>query len=127
MSEKKSIVLIVDDSASILAVLSHILLPHYTVKAATNGEKALKIAQTSPQPELILLDVVMPGLSGFQVCEALRSSDLTRMIPVIFLTGSVTDEDVQQANRLGALGIYTKPVNPQQILDAVAKAVPAQP
>jgi putative two-component system response regulator len=79
-------ILIVDDSPENLSILSDLLQPFYQVRAATSGQKALKIASTPPQPDLILLDVMMPGMDGHQVFERLRKDSATCDIPVIFLT-----------------------------------------
>lgn len=127
MSGDRSVVLIVDDAPEVLDLLRQILSPHYAVKVALNGEKALKIAQGSPGPNVIVLDVFMPNMSGYEVCESLRLQESTRSIPVIFLTGTVEDADVQRAEKLGAWGIHTKPPNPEQLLEAVASAIAGRP
>jgi len=79
-------ILIVDDETSNLKILSFILSPEYTVYTARDGQTALGIAEES-QPGLILLDIIMPGMDGFEVLRALRASDKTRQIPVVFITG----------------------------------------
>ena len=92
------IVLIVDDAVENLQVLSGLLKDKYRVKIAKNGEKALELANASEKPNLILLDVVMPGMSGFEVCAQLKSDESTKNIPVIFITAlnEATDEKASQ-------------------------------
>ena len=112
MNEVKSTVLIVDDTPTNIQLLNSMLREQYKVKAATNGEKALKIARTEPQPDIILLDIMMPEMDGYEVCRRLKSSALTAAIPVIFITAKTGVEDEQQGFSLGAVDYITKPFNP---------------
>ena len=112
MNDVQSIVLVVDDTATNIQLLNGILREHYKVKAATNGEKALKIARTEPLPDIILLDIMMPEMDGYEVCRQLKSSSLTAPIPVIFITAKSEVEDEQQGFALGAVDYITKPFNP---------------
>ena len=112
MNDVQSIVLVVDDTATNIQLLNGILREHYKVKAATNGEKALKIARTEPLPDIILLDIMMPEMDGYEVCRRLKSSSLTAPIPVIFITAKSEVEDEQQGFALGAVDYITKPFNP---------------
>jgi putative two-component system response regulator len=89
-----------------------ILRGDYRVLAATGGEQALKIARGDPPPDLILLDVMMPGMSGHEVCERLKSESSTRKIPVIFVTAMNQVEDETKGFALGAVDYITKPVSP---------------
>ena len=84
--------LIVDDVVENLTLLDVLLRPHYQISVATNGAKALSIAAGEPRPDLILLDVVMPGMDGYQVFEHLRADPATRGIPVIFVTAMNSPE-----------------------------------
>ncbi|RYF60365.1 MAG: response regulator, partial [Comamonadaceae bacterium] len=79
-------VLVVDDTPDNLTLMGSLLREHYLVKVANHGEKALKIAQSSTPPDLILLDIMMPEIDGYEVCRRLKASPATRDIPVIFLT-----------------------------------------
>ena len=98
MSEITTI-LVVDDIPENIQVLQEVLKSSYKVKAATSGEKALELIEKDP-PDLILLDVMMPGMSGHEVCEILKSQAKTKDIPIIF--GILTTENVQQAqDRVG--------------------------
>lgn len=109
MREKKDFtILIVDDQRSNIVVLSNILRPSYTVIAAKDGPAAIEIAKTM-KPDLILLDIVMPGMSGFEVLTELKNSDDTMHIPVIFVTGMDSDESEAKGLRLGAVDYITKP------------------
>lgn len=116
----KATVLVVDDTPDNLSLMSGLLKDLYKVKVANNGEKALKIVQSHPQPDLILLDIMMPGLSGYEVCEILKADPATRHIPIIFLTAMTATDDEKKGLELGAVDFITKPVNPPIVLARVA-------
>ena len=103
-------ILIVDDSPENLSVLSELLQPDYRVRAATSGQKALRIAATPPRPDLILLDVMMPGMDGHQVFRQLRADPGSRDIPVIFVTAMDSTEAQMQGLEAGAVDYITKPI-----------------
>lgn len=105
-------ILVVDDTPSNITVLMEILRGDYRVLAATGGAQALKIARADPPPDLILLDVMMPGMSGHEVCEQLKADSVTRKIPVIFVTAMNQVEDETKGFALGAVDYITKPVSP---------------
>src|SRR6478735_788345 len=105
-------ILVVDDTPNNIAVLTEILRGDYRVLAAINGEQALKIARGDSPPDLILLDVMMPGMSGHEVCQRLKAESSTRKIPVIFVTAMNQVEDEAQGFALGAVDYITKPVSP---------------
>ena len=108
---KKQTILIVDDSPENIAMLSAILGKEYTVKVALNGEKALEIA-LAPQgpPDLVLLDVMMPGMSGYEVCQRLKGNALTRRVPVIFVSALGETVDESKGFEAGGVDYITKPV-----------------
>ena len=110
MKEKKPVIMIVDDVATNVQALASILKDDYTLKVATNGQTALKLSVQEPIPDLILLDVQMPGMSGFDVCKILKSKDNTKDIPVIFVTGNVSDGSEELGLKLGAVDYITKPI-----------------
>ncbi len=112
-------ILVVDDTPDNIDVLSGLLRPAYRVKAATSGERALQIARAQPHPDLILLDIMMPGMDGYQVCETLKSDPRTRHIPVIFVTARSEVEDEARGLALGAVDYITKPVSPPIVLARV--------
>ena len=112
-------ILIVDDSPENLTVLSELLQPLYLVRAATSGQKALRIAGTVPRPDLILLDVMMPGMDGYQVFERLRADPVTCDIPVIFVTSMDSTEAEMQGLEAGAVDYITKPIVPPIVLARV--------
>jgi PleD family two-component response regulator len=105
-------ILVVDDVVDNIQVISDILRKDYKVGAATSGEKALKICAAEPQPDLLLLDVMMPEMNGFEVCKRLKANPLTQHISVIFLTALDQTQDLVRGFELGALDYITKPVNP---------------
>ena len=117
---RKPTVLVVDDTPDNLSLMSGLLKDHYKVKVANNGEKAIKIAQAAEQPDLILLDIMMPGLSGYEVCEILKKDPATRDIPIIFLTAMTATDDEKKGLELGAVDFITKPVNPPIVMARVA-------
>nr|CRH05694.1 Putative Response regulator receiver modulated metal dependent phosphohydrolase [Candidatus Magnetococcus massalia] len=108
----KPIILIVDDTPENLDVLGGILRKTYKVKAALNGEKALRIASMDPKPDMILLDVMMPEMDGYEVCERLKGDPGTKDIPVIFVTAKTETEDERRGLELGAVDYITKPISP---------------
>lgn len=115
----KATVLVVDDTPDNLALMSGLLKDRYRVKVANGGEKALRIARSGQAPDLILLDVMMPGMDGYQVCSALKSAPETRDIPVIFLTAKSQVEDEQRGLECGATDYITKPISPPIVLARV--------
>ncbi len=112
-------VLVVDDTPDNLALMSELLRGRYRVKIANNGEKALRIANTAPHPDLILLDVMMPGMDGYEVCERLRAEAATRDVPVIFLTAKSDVADEMRGLALGAVDYITKPISPPIVMARV--------
>src|SRR6516162_9828360 len=116
-NELKKIVLLVDDAPSNIQVVNSILKDLYRIRIATNGPKALELVKVAPPPDLILLDVTMPGMDGFEVCRRLKTDSETRDIPVIFLTGQTEIEDETHGFDVGAVDYIHKPFSP-----AVVKA-----
>ncbi len=112
-------ILVVDDTPANLSLMTGLLKDEYKVKAATNGEKALKIAETQPQPDLILLDIMMPEMDGYEVCQRLQANPATRRIPIIFLTAKTAVEDEQHGLEVGAVDYITKPISPPIVLARV--------
>ncbi len=116
MSENKALVLVVDDTPDTLALLHDSLeKADYTVLVATNGTSALKIC-TELSPDIVLLDAVMPGLDGFEVCQILKDDLTTRHIPVIFMTGLTDTEHVVAGFSAGGTDYVTKPLNPSEVI-----------
>lgn len=112
-------ILIVDDTPENLAVLGDLLQPSYRVRAANSGPRAIQIAGSDPRPDLILLDLMMPGMDGFEVLERLRRDPVTASIPVIFVTALSATEDEQWGLGLGAVDYITKPFRPAIVLARV--------
>jgi putative two-component system response regulator len=119
-SGDKPTILVVDDTPDNLTLVSNLLKKDYRVRVAINGEKALKIAFSDTPPDLILLDVMMPVMDGYEVCQQLRNSSLTAHIPIIFLTAKSEVEDERKGLSLGASDYITKPISPP-ILEARVK------
>lgn len=115
----KPTLLVVDDSPDNLTLLNELLKDDYKVKLANSGEKALKLAQSGKLPDLILLDIMMPVMDGFEVCRQLMLSPATWHIPVIFLTAKVSVEDEKRGFDLGAVDYITKPISPPIVMARV--------
>ncbi|MFA7280347.1 MAG: two-component system response regulator [Sterolibacterium sp.] len=116
---EKATVLVVDDTPDNLSLMSGLLKDLYKVKVANNGEKALKIVRGDSPPDLILLDIMMPGLSGYDVCKELKDDAATRDIPIIFLTAMSGTEDEKKGLEMGAADYITKPISPPIVLARV--------
>ncbi len=113
----RKLVLVVDDAPANLQIAHSILKEDFKVRVATSGAKALELAKADPQPDLILLDVDMSEMNGFEVCAILKSTPETRDIPVIFLTRKTDVEDETKGFEMGAVDYIHKPFSP-----AVVKA-----
>jgi putative two-component system response regulator len=110
-TRRDATVLVVDDTPQNLALMRDLLQEHYQVKLAPNGARALRIATATP-PDLILLDIMMPDMDGYEVCRQLKAQPLTRDIPVIFLTARSEHDDEQMGLDLGAVDYIIKPISP---------------
>ncbi|MBF0472152.1 MAG: two-component system response regulator [Nitrospirae bacterium] len=115
----KQTILVVDDMPDNIELLTEVLNPYYRTKIATNGEKALKIAFSSSKPDLILLDIMMPGISGYDVCQKLKDNPDTRNVPVIFVTAMNEVTDEKKGLEMGAVDYITKPISPAIVLARV--------
>ncbi|WP_426077142.1 response regulator [Janthinobacterium sp. PSPC3-1] len=112
----KPTILVVDDTPDNIDLLRAVLEDDYRTKIAVNGERALKIAAGGDQPDLILLDIMMPGMSGYDVCRALKADPATANIPVIFVTAMSEVADEQLGLALGAVDYITKPISAPLVL-----------
>ena len=112
----KPTILVVDDTPDNIDLLRAVLEDDYRTKIAVNGERALKIAAGADQPDLILLDIMMPGMSGYDVCRALKADPATANIPVIFVTAMSEVADEQLGLALGAVDYITKPISAPLVL-----------
>ncbi|MBW1750072.1 MAG: SpoIIE family protein phosphatase [Deltaproteobacteria bacterium] len=110
--EKQQTILIVDDERININVLAELLKPKYKILAALNGTQALKAARSANPPDLVLLDIMMPEMDGYEVCRQLKSDDTTKDIPVIFVTAMGQVEDETKGLELGAIDYLTKPISP---------------
>jgi adenylate cyclase len=119
-------VLIVDDTPTNIGVISGVLKDLYRTKVATNGEKALVLATASEKPDLILLDVMMPGMDGYEVCRRLKANPVTRDIPVIFLTAKTDIVDEENGFEVGAADYIHKPFSAPLVLARVKNQLALQ-
>lgn len=115
----KPTILVVDDTLDNLTLMSRLLMDDYKVKVANSGERALKIVQSDSPPDLILLDIMMPEMDGYEVCQHLKAGVKTRDIPVIFLTAKTEVADETHGLELGAVDYITKPISPPIVLARV--------
>ena len=115
----KQCVLVVDDSPENIDLLSEILRDDYRVRVATSGEKALKIVYSDEPPDLILLDIMMPGISGLEICRRLKANPDRRRIPIIFVTAMSSTEDERRGLEIGAVDYITKPISPPIVMARV--------
>ena len=122
MNSDKPVLLVVDDTPASVDLLHAMLRDDFQIKVATNGERAVAVAQKEPRPAIILLDVMMPGVDGYEACRRLKENADTALIPVIFITAKTDVEDEQKGLSLGAVDYITKPFNP----DLVKARVEAQ-
>jgi putative two-component system response regulator len=120
MSDKA--ILVVDDVKENLDIIVALISPHYKVKAAPNGKVALKISKKTI-PDLILLDIVMPGMDGYEVLGELRALSTTASIPVVFVSSNDNADERQKGMDLGASGYLTKPVDPAALLDICRRII----
>ncbi|SFC11642.1 response regulator [Pseudoalteromonas denitrificans] len=111
--QEKPVILVVDDVPDIIHVIADVLRKDYKVKGVVSGEKALKICQSKSQPDLILLDIMMPGMDGLELCKIIKTDPLTQHITIIFLTALNQPEKVVEGLSLGAVDYITKPINPK--------------
>jgi len=118
--EERPRVLVVDDTPENLQLMHALLKESYRVLLANGGAAALRLARLEPRPDLILLDIMMPELNGYTVCEALKADPETAPIPVIFLTARGEVEDEEMGFRSGCVDYITKPVSPPTLLARVA-------
>ena len=119
MDARQPTILIVDDTPENLSVLGELLQPTFRVRAANSGRRALQIARAEPTPDLILLDVMMPEMDGYQVLAELKAADRTRRIPVIFVTAMDGTDDEERGLDMGAVDYITKPIRPSIVLARV--------
>lgn len=112
MAEYVPTILIVDDMSANIAILSDLLQGSYKIKVAKNGQRAIDIANSKEKPDLILLDIEMPQMSGYDVCKILKGSTETRNIPIIFVTAKDDVTDEEYGLNLGAIDYIRKPFHP---------------
>lgn len=120
MNEERLTILIVDDAAENLDILKALLEDDYKIKAAASGEIALKITRSSSPPDLVLLDVVMPGLNGIQVYQELKKDSATAAIPIVFITGASKDESMFEVLEDEAIKLQ-KPINIKELIETINK------
>lgn len=124
VSEEGKTILVVDDTETNIDILVEILGDDYDVSVAMDGESALEIVDEEP-PDLVLLDIMMPGMDGYEVCRRLKANEKTRDIPVIFVTAKEEIDEKMDGYDVGASDCITKPVDPDFIKEIVKKYLPS--
>jgi putative two-component system response regulator len=125
MSDNRPTILIVDDTPANIHILVNILSSDYRTRIATNGEAGLKLAGRQPPPDLILLDVFMPEMDGYEVCRQVKANPVTASIPVIFVTGTAGQDDIAKGRSLGAEDFIMKPLDPATVIETVRRTIRA--
>ncbi len=118
--------LVVDDAPANIRVLVGMLTESYEISVAVNGLEALEIAMSGTPPDLVLLDIMMPEMDGYEVCRILRKNHATRELPVIFVTGNTDDDTLKQAFEAGGTDYVRKPVNRIELLARIESALTQQ-
>jgi len=122
MDTNKNSILIVDDENINILTLTHLLKPEYTVYAAKNGQYAITVAKKQ-LPDVILLDIIMPEMDGYEVLSILKKDEETRKIPVIFITGLVSAEDEKKGLDLGAADYIRKPLKDDIVIQKIRNQI----
>ncbi|MFA7240212.1 MAG: two-component system response regulator [Sulfuricellaceae bacterium] len=117
-TNERPTVLVVDDTPANLSLLASLLKDQYRIKVANNGAKALDLAAAAP-PDLVLLDIMMPEMDGYEVCRRLKAAEATQHVPVIFLTAKTEIEDEELGFSVGAVDFIHKPISPPIVLARV--------
>lgn len=121
--EPKRKILLIDDHDSVLKLLEAVLkVRNYEVCYASSGAEGLEMAQKE-SPDLVLLDVMMPGMDGFKVCQALKQADATKSIPVVFLTARGEDTDREMGQRVGGEGFIKKPFRSSDLMTTISELI----
>jgi len=123
MNKEKTCILLVDDTPENIDILVNLLGNEYKLKVALSGKKALELAKSNPKPDLILLDVMMPEMDGYEVCEVLKKSEETKDISIVFQTSKKAPVDEQKAFELGASDYITKPFEPEVVKSRIKTIV----
>ncbi len=116
---ERTTVLIVDDTPSNIKTLAGMLKEKYKIIISKSGEEALDLMQNGPLPDLVLLDIMMPGLDGYEVCKRLKADKRTENIPVIFITAKSDEGDRRRGKELGSAAYITKPFETKTVLQIV--------
>ena len=123
MSAEEKRILIADDDPVILRLIQvNLELEGYQVLTANNGQEAVDVANAE-HPDLVILDIMMPRLDGYQACEQLKASDATKAIPVIFLSAKAQSGDIEKGQSFGVAAYLTKPFDPTELLEVVEQHV----
>ncbi|MFI3196403.1 MAG: response regulator [Methylococcaceae bacterium] len=118
--KQKASILVIDDSPENITLMSDLLKESYKVKVATSGRRGISVIQSKNPPDIILLDIMMPEMDGYEVCRQVKLNANTRDIPIIFLTAKAEKEDERYGLKLGAIDYITKPINPAILMARVA-------
>lgn len=116
-------VLVVDDTPDNVTLLVNLLKDRYRVKVATSGESALRVMDHDPLPDLVLLDIMMPGMNGFEVCTRIQGNARTRHVPVVFLSAMSQPVEVEFGRALSEHEYLVKPVDPERLYQTLSSVL----
>lgn len=119
----KYTILIIDDAPANIRVLVETLMNEYEISVATNGPEGLEIVRSNQPPDLILLDIIMPEMDGYEVCKAIRSDPRTKDIPVIFVTANTDDQTLEEAFQAGGTDYVRKPISRIELMARIRSAL----
>lgn len=123
MAETEKRILVADDDPVILRLIQvNLELEGYQVLTASDGEEAVDSA-TAEHPDLVILDIMMPRLDGYQACERLKSAEATKDIPIVFLSAKAQQSDIEKGQTYGVEAYLTKPFDPTELLDVVERVI----
>lgn len=114
-NQDRNTILVVDDAPDNLALIAGLFQNHYRIKLAQNGKKALQICHSDNPPDLVLLDIMLPDVDGFEIAQALRAHPSSEHIPVIFITALADHESWKKGMNLGAIDFISKPIDPEML------------
>lgn len=121
MSEQRKVILVVDDEETVLFMTrTHLKAAGYDVLTANSGKDALRLLETA-EPDMILLDIMMPDMNGFALCREIRERPATKKVPVLMVSALKSDTDTQAAKECGASGYLIKPAKREDLLKSVRK------
>ncbi len=117
-------ILVVDDTPANIDIILAIIGERDDIAVALDGEEALEVITEDERPDLVLLDIMMPGIDGFEVCRQIKATPVLKEIPVVFLSGNSNEAERKKAEDLNAAGFLSKPIDPEKLISYIEKYSP---